>query len=71
MAENLDAEVGDKLKGIKKILSEVFYGLTVRELDIEILLKTFPLYNSCLRGLEEKGPERKRPYRLRCGRSLG
>ena len=29
-------EVSDKLKEIKKILSEVFYGLTVHELDMEM-----------------------------------
>ena len=36
MAENWVAEVGDKLKEIKKILSEVFNGLTVHELDMEM-----------------------------------
>jgi len=36
MAENWVTEVSDKLREIKKILSEVFYGLTVHELDMEM-----------------------------------
>jgi hypothetical protein len=36
MAESWVAEVSDKLREIKKILSEVFYGLTVHELDMEM-----------------------------------
>jgi hypothetical protein len=36
MAESWVAKVSDKLREIKKILSEVFYGLTVHELDMEM-----------------------------------
>jgi len=36
MAENWVTEISDKLREIKKILSEVFYGLTVHELDMEM-----------------------------------
>jgi len=36
MAENWLADLSDKLLEIKKIISEVFYGLTVHELDIEM-----------------------------------
>lgn len=36
MAENWLTDVSDKLKEIKKIISEVFYGFTVHELDIEM-----------------------------------
>lgn len=36
MAENWVTEISEKLMEIKKILSEVFYGLTVHELDMEM-----------------------------------
>ena len=36
MTENWVAEVSGKIKEIKKILGEVFYGLTVHELDLQI-----------------------------------
>ena len=35
MAENWVTEISDKLREIKKILSEAFYGLTVHVLDME------------------------------------
>jgi hypothetical protein len=36
MAESWLAEFGTRLKEIKQILREVFYGLTVHELDLEM-----------------------------------